>query len=94
MIFDGSPVLVGDSVFDLAYGPGIVVELKPVEQRFIVRFGQRYVGYTLSGVGNFDRKTLYWRDPVLSLPVPKSSDKWSLFTQIKQSIHNAILGSN
>jgi hypothetical protein len=91
MQFDGSPILVGDSVHDLAYGPGIVVELKPQEQRFVVKFGDRYVGYTLGGVGNFNRKTLFWRDPIDSLPVPKSADKWQLFTQIKASLHNAIL---
>lgn len=94
MIFDGSPVLVGDSVHDVAYGPGVVSELKVSESRFVVRFGTRYVGYTLAGVGNFTRKTLYWRDPTDLLPVPKSAANWALFTQVKQSLHNALIGNS
>jgi hypothetical protein len=90
MQFDNSTLVLGDSVHDVAYGPGTVVELKPVEQRFVVRFGQRFVGYTLQGVGNFNRKTLYWRDPTDALPVPKDNARWALFTQIKTSLHNAI----
>jgi len=93
MQFDGSNIFVGDSVYDLAYGPGVVVELKPNENRFVVRFGERYVGYNLNGQGNFDRKTLYWRDPTDSLPVPKDNARWALFTAIKASLHNAILSS-
>lgn len=93
MIFDGSAILVGDNVTDVAYGGGQVVELKPNEGRFVVQFGPRMIGYTLAGVGHFGRKTLYWHDPTDQLPVPKSSQAIATFRAVKTALHNALIGN-
>lgn len=92
MIFDGSSVELGDSMYDLAYGPGVVTELDPAHQVFRVTFGKRMFTYTLAGVGNFQRKTLFWREPIGGFYPTKNDAIWDKFTQIRQSVSTILNG--
>ncbi len=69
MKMDGYDVLVGDSVFDVTRGPGVVESVG--DDRFVVAFRDLATTYTGTGHGGFSRRTLYWADPV---PVAPSKD--------------------
>ena len=68
---DGYEVSVGDSVFDVARGPGVVEAVGDVD--FVVAFGSSGFSttYRPTGHGGFKWRTLYWADPV---PEPPSKD--------------------
>jgi len=77
-VLDGDPVNLGDTVHDVVYGVGEVVELK-VEGRFRVRFaGNKFYVYDGNGVrADARQRTLYWHDPVLVIP-NKDDISWTL----------------
>lgn len=71
MKLDGYDVEIGDSVFDVARGPGVVESITGNE--FVVAFRDFSTTYKPTGHGGFAWRTLYWRNPI---PVPPSkSDK-------------------
>ena len=82
---DGDPgeeIRVGDSVFDLAHGAGQVIELKEQEAKFVVAFGHRRFVYGTNGVGPFrGRRTLYWSDNGLGIPM-KNDVAWNVILEI------------
>lgn len=86
MKFDGSEINVGDHVVDLVSGGGVVVLVQEAEQRIMVQFGMRKLNYSPEGVGNFSRKTLYWRDPIGSYSPTKDDATWDLFVKIRDSV--------
>lgn len=76
-IMDGSPVLVGDVVYDTLYGAGVVEQIL-VDNRFVVTFSGANLRHTYhdSGVGSrFKVRSLYWHDPVFAIPA-KSDTGW------------------
>lgn len=83
MIFDGAELFVGDSVFDVAYGSGAVIEINNRSDNFRVAFGARSFTYDLKGHGTFPRKTLFWREPIGAYIPPKSGEKWDMFDKIR-----------
>jgi hypothetical protein len=73
---DGSPVRNGDTVYDVVYGAGQVVELL-VDGRFVVALsgGARRITFTGLGFSKFSRaRTLYWHNPVIITPSKDDSD--------------------
>lgn len=91
MIFDGSELQLKDSVYDVAYGSGHVCELIDRAQTFRVDFGGRTFAYSLLGISTFQRKTLYWRDPVGGYIPPKDTVTWDKFSAIRGAVAS-ILG--
>lgn len=70
MKLDGYDIEVGDSVYDVARGPGVVEAI--LEDEFVVAFRDFSMTYKPTGHGGFQFRTLYWRNPV---PVaPSKSD--------------------
>jgi len=90
MVFDGSTVKLNDSMYDVAYGAGIVIELNDKADNFRVAFGNRNFVYDLKGFGTFPRKTLYWRDPVGGFIPPKDTAKWDMFEKLRLAIVNTL----
>lgn len=87
---DGSPVLVGDSVYDTAYGTGTVAELMSVD-RFRVSFpqGRTYV-YSDAGVNTrFTIRTLFWRNPVIAVPA-KNDNAWTAISAVCSAVVSAM----
>jgi hypothetical protein len=90
MIFDGSELVYGDSVYDVAYGSGKVIEINEKTDNFRVAFGARSFTYDLMGFGTFPRKTLYWRDPISGFTPPKDTIKWDMFVKLRSAIHTTL----
>jgi hypothetical protein len=86
MRFDGSEIEVGDSVVDLVSGGGVVVLIQEEERRIMVQFGARKLNYSPEGIGNFSRKTLYWRDPIGEYAPMKEDSMWDTFVKIRDSV--------
>lgn len=74
---DGETVDLGDRLFDLVHGQGVVVETYALSNQFRVEFGNdKRVVYDGVGMSRFFRtRTLYWHDPMIALPV-KSDRGW------------------
>jgi hypothetical protein len=85
-LLDNDPVAYGDHVYDVVYGQGEVIELRP-DGRFRVEFSAfRTVVYNSTGHSKNNRgRTLYWRDPVLVTPT-KSDATWTLIQRLVTAI--------
>lgn len=90
MIFDGSEINLNDSVYDVAYGSGKVIEFIERTNNFRVAFGPRSFTYNRQGFGTFPRKTLFWRDPIEGFIPPKSTEKWDLFSKLRLVVANTL----
>ena len=90
MIFDGGEVKNYDSVYDVAYGSGRVVEINEGSGIFRVAFGPRTFAYNTKGFGTFQRKTLFWRDPISNFVPMKDDATWDKFNTIRNSTALAL----
>jgi hypothetical protein len=81
MYLDGSPIFPEDQVYDLVYGPGVVQKLLPAENRFIVNFGNRVIGYRTNGTGLFTSRTLFWHNPIPG-PPPKDARAFGFYREL------------
>lgn len=66
VFMDGTEVLIGAPVHDVARGEGAVIEVDT--DKIIARFGRQQFAYSPQGVGAFGRRTLYWADPIIIAP--------------------------
>jgi hypothetical protein len=76
---DGYAVNIADTVYDVAYGEGVVVQLLGSSNKFIVTFEgiNRSISYDMNGIGpRPNKRTLYWHDPVLVVPA-KPEPLWA-----------------
>jgi hypothetical protein len=84
MNLDGSPVLVGDNIWDILLGfSGQVVEVGG--STFKVSFG---VGRFLTYAGNGQvagAKRAYWLQPILTAP-KKNDPQWALLTAVVSAV--------
>lgn len=89
---DGELVVVGDRVYDMVWGPGVVAQLQ-LSGNFVVRFaGTRTSTYTSAGVNTrYPGRTLYWRDPIIVTPV-KDEARWTLIQQLVAGIVASVRG--
>lgn len=90
MIFDGSELAINDSVYDVAYGSGHVIEINGLVGYFRVAFGPRSFTYNINGMGTFTRKTLFWRDPISGFIPPKDVVKWDMFIKLRLALVNTL----
>jgi hypothetical protein len=90
MIFDGSELAYNDSVYDVAYGSGKVIEINDSVGHFRVAFGARTFTYDTVGFGTFPRKTLFWRDPISGFTPPKDTVKWDQFIKLRTAIFTTL----
>ena len=83
---DGEAVGVGDSVYDMVWGPGTVAQLH-VSGNFVVRFaGTRTATFTSAGVNTrYPGRTLFWRDPIVAVPT-KDEARWTLIHQLVSGV--------
>jgi len=93
MQLDGFDVIVGDVVFDTAFGAGVVASLRDLNDRFEVRFGDsRSALYTTSGIGPaIQRRTLYWADPVAFIP-SKDPRRTRIMRDLCMAINTVVRG--
>lgn len=91
MKFDGEEVREGDAVYDVAYGHGTVERVAELENKLTCNFNGRKVAYTAGGVGNFNRKTLFWRDPIGNLVPSKDKAKWDHFERLRDAVARIVL---
>lgn len=89
---DGDLVSVGDSVFDVVWGAGIVSQLH-LSGNFVVRFaGTRVATFTSAGVNTrYPGRTLFWRNPVVVVPT-KDERHWLLIQQLVSNIAATVRG--
>jgi hypothetical protein len=89
---DGAEVYIGDSMHDMQFGRGRVVEILS-NNRVILNFAptnRRYTFNTLTGCMNGRQfRTLFWQDPVLAVPV-KDDAQWVLMRNICTSVVNSF----
>lgn len=87
---DGEPVVAGDSVYDMVWGPGSVLTVQ-MSGNFVVRFaGTRTGTYTPAGVNTrYPGRTLYWRNPVIVVPT-KDEGRWTLIHQLVSGIVQSV----
>lgn len=91
MVFQGYHVVVGDHVFDVSAtrGPGVVTNV--TDSSLEVVFGNITVVYDNTGIQRGkNRRTLYWRDPVIVVPL-KSEAKWSKLVAAVNAVREAML---
>ena len=82
---DGETLNVGDSVTDVIYGTGTVVEA--YETYAVVRFADRDVTFNGNGINTmFNRRSLYWHNPILLHP-----QKQDVRMDVAASAANAVL---
>lgn len=88
---DGSPVIKGETVYDTAFGVGVVSTLLP-DKTFVVKFlDGRQAGYALNGTTNrFNVRTLYWHNPVVIAP-PKETKNWDILIEAVKAIYTAVI---
>lgn len=84
MRLDGYEVDPGDPVYDLFFGDGRVANIT-ADGRAVVAFGPRVFTYDERGVGQHGRRSLYWHNPVLLVPM-KSEASWSLQRRLNMAI--------
>ncbi|NML34525.1 hypothetical protein [Paraburkholderia antibiotica] len=88
MKLDGYDVDPGDLVYDLFFGDGIVRNLT-ADGRAVVAFGPRAFTYNESGVGQHGKRSLYWHNPILLVPM-KSETQWGLQRALNQAIAQTL----
>jgi len=86
MILDGSEIAINDSVFDVAFGSGHIIEINDKTKIFRVQFGPRTFSYNETGHGQFPRKTLFWRNPVGAFAPTKKDVNWDVFSRIRDAV--------
>lgn len=89
---DGEPVIVGDTVYDMVWGPGSVTQLH-MSGNFVVRFGgTRTATFTSLGVNSrYPGRTLFWHDPIIVWPMKRES-RWLLVRQLVTNIADTVRG--
>lgn len=78
MYLDESPIFPNDLVYDIIYGQGKVEKILPLENKVLVSFGQRTMGYRNDGSGPFSVRTLYWHNPIMGAP-PKDEKAFEFY---------------
>lgn len=81
-------VMVGDQLYDIAYGYGSV--LAADDREILMRFPDgRRIHYTAQGFYGGTRR-LYWHNPVVIEP-PKENDRWRVLVDCLTTIHAYLL---
>lgn len=88
--FDGAPLYLNDTVYDVSKGAGVVVEILRDQKSFRVKFGQKTFMYTLDGQSFEPRKTLYWRNPIGRYYPRKDDKKWDTFVVLVDAIAHGL----
>ncbi|CAE6958786.1 hypothetical protein [Paraburkholderia domus] len=88
MRLDGYEVLAGDPVYDLYFGDGRVHSLTADDQ-IVVSYGSRMFVYDERGIGQHGRRSLYWHNPILVVPM-KDERMWSLQRRLNATIADAL----
>jgi hypothetical protein len=89
MEMDGYPILRGDSVYDVAFGRGIVDRIENSGALFWVKFGNSLRSYDARGYGSFKERSLYWQDPVIIIP-HKNDNTWARAVKIATAVNDAL----
>jgi hypothetical protein len=90
MLMDGDAIAVGDGVYDMLYGAGVVMEVLP-QDRFRVKFQSKPYGlvFASNGVGvRYSHRTLFWHDPIIVVPT-KNAGLWGLIRPVVTSFVSA-----
>ena len=83
-MLDGYPVNVGDSVYVLGIGAGMVTSINS-EGGFSVKAGNGEIYYRDGGyLGN--QRRVYWADPLIVIP-PKDRKFWKAFTTVCKTFY-------
>ena len=90
---DSEPLLIGDRVYDVVFGTGLVDRLAEGENRFWVIFGNRNESYDANGNGRFGVRTLYWHNPFIIAP-HKSESTWELMGKLIDATSNVLKAHN
>lgn len=90
-LLDNQPVIVGEQVFDYAFGPGVVDFASDTTLR--VRFPTHTQAYRPEGISpSFLFRTLFWAPP-LSAPPPKSPTLRLQLRSAYQAVAAAVDGA-
>lgn len=82
MKLDNVEVLVGDHVFDVAWGGGVVTNFMADGKLFGVNFGSKKFYYDANGISQNGNKTLYWKNPITKVLPTKDDAKWALYSKL------------
>lgn len=88
MRLDGEVLEVGDAVYDLYFGDGRVKSVT-ADNRAVVVFGGRMFTYDERGVGQHGKRSLYWHNPILLVPM-KDEQSWSLQRRLNMAIASEL----
>ena len=88
MKLDGFDVEPGDPVYDLFFGDGMVKSLT-ADDRAVVQFGQRVFTYDSRGVGQHGRRSLYWHNPIVLVPM-KDDKGWSFQRRVNAAVAGVV----
>lgn len=76
-MMDGQLVELGDRVFDVAFGAGVVTYLAPDGGTTVTFDTNRTIGYNAAGnTRRFTHRTLFWHNPIAVAP-PKEGNNWA-----------------
>jgi len=87
VLFHNEPISIGESVYEINFGAGVVVFICESTQRIQVRFGTRE--YTFNHEGRRHEnvgKTLFWHDPVGKFIPMKDINLWKMFCRIRDCV--------
>lgn len=85
---DGEYVKLGDSVFDIQKGNGVVDGVYS-DGRFSVRHGGGSIYYNDGGTIGNTRQRLFWHDPIQVHP-PKSARFWRIYNMAAASLYKSM----
>ena len=86
-MIDGSPVVIGDTVYVLGIGSGFVTSVN-VDGGFTVKTGNGEAFYRDGGyIGN--QRRVYWSDPFIIMP-PKNRRLWRAFVKVAVALYAQI----
>lgn len=80
--------MVGDKVYDLFFGYGHVKSFTG-DDKAVVSFGARAFAYTSDGIGQHGRRSLYWHNPILTVPM-KDDAKWEMQKSLDMAIARCL----
>ena len=86
MKLDGEEIQVGDWMFDVVFGHGVVEHIDPKTNTFLVLYGNRRYNYTETGRSNFPQRTLYWKDPIQGFFFFFYEVKWDYFCKLRKAV--------
>jgi len=91
VIIDNEEVFIGDSVYDVIHGNGIVTQVTGTS--FSADYSGKVYNYATGGFYNgFPRQRVFWSDPIIGHPT-KNDAIWSIVSRMVIALLDELRGA-